>query len=58
MKHTYTEEQKEQIAQALYDFLKGHNVWGGNYIKQNDSPQIYGIDLLAELADIKDVTEE
>ena len=58
MKHTYTEEQKEQIAQALYDFLKEHNVCGGNYITQNDSPQIYGIDLLAELADIKDVTNE
>ena len=58
MKHTYTEEQKEQIAQMLYDFLVEHNCFGGEHFAQDDSCQIDSIDFMCDLADIKDVTED
>lgn len=34
MKHTYTEEQKEKIAQMLFDFLRKHNCFGGEHFMQ------------------------
>ena len=58
MKHTYTEEQKERIAQMLFDFLTSHHCWGGDHFSQNDECQIDSIDLMCELADIKDVTDK
>lgn len=58
MKHTYTEEEKEKIAQLLFDFLIEHNCFGGEHFAQSDTCQIDSIDFMCELADIKDVTEE
>ena len=66
MKHTYTEEQKEQIAQMLYDFLVEYNCCGGEHFAQDDTyqidikliRQIDSIDFMCDLADIKDVTED
>ena len=58
MKHTYTEEQKERIAQMLFDFLTAHYCWGGECFSQDDECQIDSIDLMCELADIKDVTDK
>ena len=57
MKHTYTEEQKEKIAQMLFDFLRKHNCFGGEDFCQNDAVQIDSIDFMCDLADIKDVTD-
>ena len=57
MKHTYTEEEKEKIAQMLFDFLRKHNCWGGECFAQDDISQVDSIDLMCDLADIKDVTE-
>lgn len=57
-KHTYTEEEKELIAQKLYDFLIDHNCFGGEHFAQDDTSQIDSIDLMCELADIKDVTKD
>ena len=58
MKHTYSDEQKEIIAQMIYDFLKSHNCFGGEHFAQDDECQIDSIDLMCELADIKDVMDE
>lgn len=58
MKHTYNEEQKEQIAQMLFDFLRKHRCFGGEHFAQDDNCQIDSIDFMCELADIKDVTED
>ena len=57
MKHTYTEEQKEKIAQMLFDFLREHDCFGGEHFCQDDEVQIDSIDFMCELADIKDVTD-
>lgn len=57
MKHTYTEEEKEKIAQMLFDFLREHNCFGGEHFAQDDTCQIDSIDFMCDLADIKDVTE-
>ena len=57
MKHTYTEEQKEKIAQMLFDFLREHNCFGGEHFCQNDKVQIDSIYFMCELADIKNVTD-
>ena len=58
MKHTYTEEEKEKIAQMLFDFLREHNCFGGEQFAQDDTSQIDSIDFMCALADIKDVTED
>ena len=42
----------------LFDFLTAHHCWGGDYFSQNDECQIDSIDLMCELADIKDVTDK
>ncbi|MBR4983148.1 MAG: hypothetical protein IKY94_11385 [Lachnospiraceae bacterium] len=57
MKHTYTEEQKEKIAQMLFDFLREHRCFGGECFAQDDECQIDSIDFMCDLADIKDVTD-
>lgn len=57
MKHTYTEEQKEKIAQMVFDFLREHDCFGGEHFSQDDEAQIDSIDFMCELADIKDVTD-
>lgn len=58
MKHTYTEEQKEKIAQMLFDFLRKHKCFSGEHFCQDDEVQIDSIDFMCELADIKDVTNK
>ena len=58
MKHTYTEEEKERIAQMLFDFLREHRCFGGEHFAQDDECQIDSIDFMCDLADIKDVTED
>ena len=58
MKHTYTEEENEKITQMLFDFLRKHNCWEGECFAQDDTSQIDSIDLMCDLADIKDVTEK
>lgn len=58
MKHTYSEEEKEQIAQLVFDWMYEHEVWDSDKVYQSDHCQIGAIDLVANLADIKDVTED
>ena len=58
MKHTYTEEEKEKIAQLVFDWMYEHEVWASEKVYQSDHYNISAIDLVADLADIKDVTEE
>ena len=58
MKHTYTEEQKEQIAQMVYNWLRTHNAFSSEHVYQTDDCQIESIELVGDLADIKDVTED
>lgn len=58
MKHTYSEEEKEQIAQLVFDWMYEHEVWASDKVYQSDHCLISVIDLVAELADIKDVTED
>ena len=41
----------------LFDFLRKHNCWGGECFAQDDISQVDSIDLMCDLADIKDVTE-
>ena len=57
MKHTYTEIEKEIIAQMLFDFLRKHDCFGGEHFCQDDECQIDSIEFMCELADIKDVTD-
>lgn len=58
MKHTYTEEEKEKIAQLVFDWMYEHEVWASDKVYQSDHCNISAIDLVGDLADIKDVTEE
>ena len=58
MKHTYTEEEKEKIAQLVFNWMYEHEIWGSDKVYQSDHCQIGAIDLVADLADIKDVTED
>lgn len=51
MKHTYTKEEKERIAQMLFDFFREHKCFGGEHFAQDVKSQI-------DLVDIKDVTEK
>lgn len=57
IKHTYTEEEKEKIAQMLFDFLREHNCFGGEHFAQDDKSQIDSIDFMCDLADIKNVVD-
>lgn len=56
MTHTYTEEEKEKIAQLVFDWMIEHDCWGSDKVYQVDYLNIDAIDLVADLADIKDVT--
>ena len=56
--HTYTEEEKERIAQMLFDFLREHRCFGGEHFAQDDTSQIDSIDFMCDLADIKNVVED
>lgn len=58
MKHTYTEEEKEKIAQLVFDWMYDHEVWASDKVYQSDHCSETAIDLVADLADIKDVTED
>lgn len=58
MKHTYSEEEKEKIAQLVFDLMYEHEIWGSDKVYQSDHCQIGAIGLVADLADIKDVTED
>ena len=58
MKHTYTEEKKEKIAQMVYNWLRTHNAFSLEHVYQTDDCQIESIELVGDLADIKDVTED
>jgi hypothetical protein len=58
MRHTYNEIQKEKICQMIYDWLLKYNAFSGEHVMQDDDCQIYASELLSEIADIKDVTED
>lgn len=58
MKHTYTEEEKEIIAQLVYSWLREHDCSCGEAACQEDNCQIDAILLVSDLADIKDVTND
>ena len=51
MKHTYTEEEKEKIAQMLFDFLREHRYVNGKQLILDS------IDFIRDLFNIKDVTD-
>ena len=57
MRHTYTETQQEKICQLVYDWMREHDCHSGEHAAQNDACQIDAIDLICDLADIKDVTD-
>lgn len=58
MKHTYNERQKDRIAQIVYNWLKAHRAYSGEMAAQNDGCNIDAIDLVCDLADIKDVIND
>lgn len=58
MKHTYTEKEKEKIAQLVFDWLRAYQIKDGKQACQDDDVSIYAYGLICSLADIKDVTEE
>ncbi len=58
MKHTYTEEEKEKIAQLVFDWLRDYKIRDGEQAAQDDEVSIYSYELICDLADIKDVTDE
>lgn len=57
MKH-FSDSEKEQIYQMVYDYLINHGALGGEMIGQDNETQIDAIELASELADIKDVIKE
>lgn len=58
IKHTYTEEEKEIIAQLVYDWLVFHDCSCGEVACRQDDWQIDAVTLVSDLADIKDVTDD
>jgi hypothetical protein len=58
VKHTFNDIEKERICQIVYDYLKKHEVWGGEMIGQDDEAQIDAIELACNLADVKDITKD
>ena len=58
MKHIYTEEEKEIIAQLVFDWLREHDCSCGEMAYQEDNCQIDAITLVGDLADIKDITND
>ena len=57
MRHTYSEKQVEKIAQLVYTWLREHDCFSGEHAAQNDACNIDAIDLICDLADIKNVTD-
>lgn len=58
MKHTYTEEEKETIAQLVFDWLRSYQIRDGEQAYQDDDVDLFGYELICDLADIKNVTDE
>lgn len=58
MKHTYTEEEKEKIAQLVFNWLRDYGIRDGEQAAQDDEVSIYSYELICDLADIKNVTDE
>lgn len=58
MAHTYNEHQKDRIAQMVYNWLKAHRAHSGEMAAQDDDCTIDAIDLVCDLADIKDVIND
>lgn len=58
MKHTYTEEEKEKIAQLVFNWLRAYKIRDGEQAAQDDEVSIYSYELICDLADIKNVTDE
>lgn len=58
MTHTYSEHQKDRIAQMVYNWLKAHRADSGETVAQDDDCTIDAIDLVCDLADIKDVIND
>lgn len=55
-KHIYTEIEKEQIAQIVYDWLIEHDAYSGEFVMQNDLCNLDSVSVMSDIADIKDVT--
>lgn len=54
----YTEEEKEQIAEMVEDWLQRHNCSCEEVAQQDDNCITGAVDLVGELANIRDVTKE
>jgi hypothetical protein len=55
MKHTYNEEEKDRIAQIVYDWLIDHKCCDADLLCQDDECVIDSVDLACDLADVKQV---
>ena len=55
MKHTYNEEEKEKIAQIVYDWLINHKCPDAEMLCQCDDCTIDSVDLACDLANVKQV---
>lgn len=55
MKHTYNEEQKEKIAQIVYDWMVSHKCPDAVILCQCDRCTIDSVDLACDLANVKQV---
>lgn len=55
--NTYNDLEKEVICDIVYTWLRAHECWGGEMASQDDNCTIDAIDLVCDLADIKDVTD-
>lgn len=55
MKHTYNEEEKEKIAQIVYNWMIIHKCHSSEVICQDDDCVIDSVNLACYLADVKQV---
>lgn len=58
MKHTYTEEEKEEIVQLVFDWLRDYKIRDGEQASQDDEVSVYAYILICDLVNIKDVTKD
>lgn len=56
-RHTYTDKQVEQIAQIVFEWMREHDCYSGEHAAQCDACNIDAIDLICDLADVKNVTD-
>lgn len=56
--HTYDKEEKERIAQLVYDYLIKHGVWSGIVLDDDKKAKKDAIQLIHDLAEVKDVTND